>query len=107
MLAVALFDPGSFLGAQFPRTETKRPDDSDPHADNPCTVPPLNLLFGSSVGNCSPNPYDDDEGITYARSWLDNFTSLERMQNALHAAVILASQSWLMSPTREGSLTVL
>lgn len=29
------------------------------------------------------------------------------MQNALHAAVILASQSWLMSHTREGSLTVL
>lgn len=62
MLAVALFDPGSFLAAQFPKTETKRPDDFDPHADNPCTVPPLNLLFGPS-GNCSPNPYDDD-GLT-------------------------------------------
>ena len=53
---------------------------------------------------CQPDPIDVDGGYSDVVQWLEYFYDMERMQNAMHAGVILASQVWLGSV--EGSLEI-
>ncbi len=108
MIALALFEPGSFIATQFNRTATNPPDPALPSPGVPCTVAPLNLLLGRNEyveSRCFSEPIDDDDGYVSVSIWLRNFYNIGSMQNTLHAGVILASQVWLGSTT--GSLTVM
>lgn len=108
MLAAALFDPGSFIATQLPQNLIDPPNIDIRGPGIPCTLGPLNLLLGDLVVNdpCYPQVLIDDDGYNYVTSWLSNFYNTDAMENALHAAVILASQVWLNSLTT-GSLIVL
>lgn len=106
MIAAAMFDPGSFIATQFPQNATRPLSPLIPGPGIPCTVAPLKLLLGKFVQTpCYPEPLNADEGYGSVSSWLAAFYDLGAMQNALHAAVILASKVWLTSIT--GRLTVM
>ena len=107
MVVAAMFEPGSFIATAIPQNRTEPPDPflmpSQPNL--PCTVAPLNLLFGDLIiRQCYTIPFSPDEGYDSVTTWLSNFYDIGAMGNALHAAIILASQVWLNSAL--GSLTV-
>ena len=106
MVALALFDPGSFIASQFNQTAIQ--PSSVFLADNlrpviPCTVPPLILLLGNgSLGGhsfCDQRPSNADDGYASISSWLQTFYSINEMHNALLAGVIIASRLWLRNPS--------
>ena len=98
MIVAALFEPGSFIATQIPQNTTTAPDmyTPDPGQTIPCTVPPLNWLAGDP--QCFPQPSSAGEGYNSIAQWVSEFYEIGDMQNALHAAVILASQVWLNLP---------
>lgn len=105
MIAAAMFDPGSFIATQLPQKVIDPPRALIRGPGIPCTLAPLILLLGDLILNpCYPETLAADDGYEYVSSWLANFYDTDAMGDALHAAVILASQVWLTSVT--GSLTV-
>lgn len=105
MLTVAMFDPGAFIATQFkisgtqPGVQDSQNSDSD-IAVTPCTVPPLGLLIGTSKlmnDPCVQESSTQRGAFSAVSQWLAYFYDIGSMQNALHAGVILASQSWLNS----------
>ena len=100
-----MFDPGAFIATQFKISGTKLDvkNPKDPFFDlstTPCTVAPLGLLLGTSVyvgDPCVLESFSQDEAYSAVSQWLATFYDIGAMQNALHAGVILASQSWLNS----------
>ena len=126
MIVAAIFEPGSFIATQIPQSEMTlpympapdmpapdmpapdmpAPDMPGPARPSPCAVPPLVLLLNDSVNGmqCFSQPIFADDGYASITQWLTNFYNIDTMQNALHAATILASQVWLS--TVEGGLIV-
>lgn len=107
MLTAALFEPGSFIATQIPTNITDPFDpDSTKQAALPCTIPPLALLLSdhSPTYRCIEGPFDISTGFSYLSDWIGSFYYGIDMQNALHAAVILACQVWLT--TGQGNTTV-
>ena len=108
MIVAALFEPGSFIATQTIRNGTTPPDIymPSPGPAIPCTVPPLSLLYDGPAGDmqCYRQPSYADDGYLSITLWLEMFYDIGTMQNALHAATILASQIWLSSAA--GSITV-
>ena len=113
MMALALFDPGSFIATQFNQTRIQKPDLYVPanlRPVVPCTIPPLMLLLGESV--CYETPFSADDGYNSISSWLKYiFTPSDTpsdIQNALRAGIIIASRTWLRNPSANftGELTV-
>lgn len=113
MIVAAMFEPGSFIATQIPQNGTTPPDiyiyKPGPGPAIPCTLPPLDLLLNGLGENvlCSQQPFNADAGYISITEWLTNFYDIGTMQNALHAAAILASQVWLsLTDSADGSLTV-
>ena len=108
MLVAAMFEPGSFIATRTPQNGAPPPDIWLPGSGSaiPCTVPPLNLLLNEPAEDvqCSTPPFYADDGYESITEWLKLFYDTSTMQNALHAAAVLASQVWLSSV--DGSLTV-
>ena len=112
LMVVALFEQGSYLSSQFnpPASNVSGEDEISPFQRplGPCTVAPLSQMMAdiAEVANldCQSDPIDVEQGYSYVINWLQNFYNKERMQNAMHAGVILASQDWLGSV--HGSLTI-
>ena len=99
MVAAAMFDQGSFIATQLPREKQIFAPGSELQS-GPCIVKPLGLLLkASDRGVCNNLPSDDDDIYRIVTSWLDSFYQPDT-QNALHAAVIMASFLWLTSSTR-------
>ena len=96
MIVAAMFEPGSFIATQIPNG-TKAPDPSLAAQPVPCTIPPLNLLFDGGHVSCDNEPFYSNDGYISITQWLTNFHAISNMQDALHAAAILASQVWLNS----------
>ena len=109
MIAAAMFEPGSFIATQIPLKDIAPSFWLINSAQAlPCTIPPLNLLSSSLVQvqqpQCYSLPLTADDGYVSIYQWLGIFYDISSMQNALHAAALLASQAWLSSV--EGSLDV-
>ena len=99
MIVAAMFEPGSFIATQIPNgTKPLEVPETVVAAAQPipCTIPPLNLLFDGLVP-CDNEPFAPDDGYISITRWLTNFYAIGNMQDALHAAAILASQVWLNS----------
>ena len=99
MIVAAMFEPGSFIATQIPQNGTTAPakDMPGPTPAIPCTVGPLNLLLIGLEETCYHQPSKVDDGYVSITKWLASFYDIGNMQNALHAAAILASQVWLSS----------
>ena len=100
MIVAAMFEPGSFIATQIPQKGITPPDPSLPLAQPiPCAIPPLSLLLNNIMDNgvCVNGPFTADDGYASITQWLQSFYDTGSMQNALHAAAILASQVWLSS----------
>ena len=94
MIVAAMFEPGSFIATQIPQNGTKPPDELlTPAKPLPCTISPLSMLFGEPGD--STQCVKADGGYDSITQWLTLFYDIGDMQNALHAAAILASQVWL------------
>ena len=105
MMALALFDPGSFIATQFNQTAVQERDVFTPanlQPVVPCTVPPLILLQGddgiSVQSRCYQTPSSANEGYISISDWLKYFSNISDMQNALRASIIIASRTWLRNP---------
>ena len=110
MIVAAMFQPDSFIATRIPQNGTTPPDMliGQPRP-LPCTISPLSLLFDESSQDpqCDHDPFSTDDGYDSITQWLANFYNIENMQNALHAAAILASQVWLNNVNGQvGHLTV-
>ena len=107
MIVAAMFEPGSFIATQIPQQEITPPDMLlGPTRPSPCAIPPLISLLNNPVEDelCVDEPFYADDGYASISRWLTSFYDIDSMQNALHAAALLASQSWLSNTV--GSLTV-
>lgn len=106
MVAAALFRPGSFIETQISQNGTQPPASSEASVDGPCNLAPLAQLMRGISPLCG-NPYSDSYTLATVEAWLNFFKidSTNDIQNALHAAVIIAGQT-LLSDTPFGSLDV-
>ena len=98
MLTLAMFNPGSFIATQFTNIVPSNDETFLPNSEKtivPCTVAPLRRF--SRDYQCFRRPSSQDEGYKSVSDWLVDFSNIGEMQNALHAGVIIASQSWLNS----------
>ena len=104
MVAMALFDQGSYLDTRTPLFHSYR---FLTDGRRQCIgLAPLSMLMikypSAPEYDClesadQPDPSDKSLFDEITR-WLSNFFERERMQNALHGATILASQLWLSNP---------
>ena len=97
MMVAAMFEPGSYIATRIPNGTTPPEMLIAPTPPLPCKISPLTLLFNESSQNpqCDPEPFAADDGYVSITRWLTKFYDIGNMQNALHAAAILASQVWL------------
>lgn len=109
MLTLAMFNPGSFIATQFTNIAPEPSKHDIPLHDSektviPCSVAPLRRL--SYDYQCFPPPSSQEAGYNSVSDWLLDFSNIDKMQNALHAGVILASQGWLNTASGNGNLIV-
>lgn len=106
MVTAALFSPGSFLEIQLSKNRTQPPAASEASEDGPCIFAPLAQLMSDNNPWCGTLYSYPSEYLTVtSQSWLNYFKIDDKIENALHAAVILASQM-LFSDGPSGRLDV-
>ena len=109
LLTKALFEPGSFIATQFTQFLSQQAQDQRENVlygisgGQPVAhvVAPLTLLarLGGppQQSELFAQPKNANDGYSAVSEWLKTFYTIEAMQNALHAGIILSCQAWLGS----------